>query len=188
MRPTVERSGDDEIPPGPPALHGRSASGDDVAPSASPPPPPWSARWPDLAAGVVVLVIGLLVVRAASDLRPSSGGIRLGPGPDLFPLWLGRILVVLAVLYLVQTLRAAPAAREAIGRGPVLQIGLTVLTSATYLYLIPRTGFGWATFLYLAVELLRTRAAPWWACLLVAAAITVAVDEIFVGFLDVRLP
>jgi putative tricarboxylic transport membrane protein len=64
-----------------------------------------TTRWVPLAGATGVLAIGIAAVVGSLDL----GYWKAGPGPGFFPLWLGILLSVLALFWVVQVLRAAPA-------------------------------------------------------------------------------
>lgn len=68
------------------------------------------ARAADQVIAVVVTVLGLAVLRQASELPYRE---EYGPGPGFFPLWIGVLFVVLGPLLALQTMRPSKATPEA---------------------------------------------------------------------------
>ena len=148
-----------------------------------------TTRWGPLAGAAGVLGIGIAAVVGSLDL----GYWKAGPGPGFFPLWLGVLLCVLAVLWAWQVLRpntpgttpestsdAEPSERR---QAALVLAGLVVLVPLLDLF-----GYQLAMFLFvLYVLLVVSRRKPLGA-LVIAALAGFGVYALFANVLQVYLP
>jgi putative tricarboxylic transport membrane protein len=134
-----------------------------------------------------------LAVLAASGVYvanalPLPRGTAARPGPGFFPLAVGVFGAAVALTWVVNTLRQAPASASgaalADGRGRVIT---TAALLVGFCLLLPWTGYPLAAFLFAGL-LLRGLGARWRAALGIAVAGAVASSYIFGVLLGVPLP
>lgn len=172
---------DRPVDPRPAAQAGTGSVGSSPADGAS------SALRPGVVGPVLLALVGAYAVVQSVQLGLWA---NVGPGPGFFPLVLGGLLVLLSVVWLVQDVAAAPAARSA-SYGPSLDRRHTaeVLSSlvAVAALLIP-LGFQVAMSLFLLFHLRRRTSQRWPASISFAVVAAVAVFHLFNDALGVRLP
>lgn len=102
----------------------------------------------DILVGLLFLAIGIVFVAGAVELRV---GVPTEPRPGFFPFIDGTILIVLSLLYLLQTWRGRTGESQAFGnvRGPAL----VVLTMILYVATIETLGYVITTAILSAVVL-----------------------------------
>ena len=113
------------------------------------------------------------------------------PGPGLFPLLTGGVLLVVALWQLAVAGRAAPASADPIAHaGPGSRRAPFILSVALILYSValPRLGFVAASFALVLVATRLMGVAGWWRPVLLARGITVASRVVFASWLGVPLP
>ena len=140
----------------------------------------------------VGLWIGLVLLMFAGTIFWQSLSLNyysdVGPGPGLFPLWLSGILGLLAVAYMVDSIRSAGVTFEDVlplGRGGkrlVALLGAVVL----FVLLAPYAGFTLAGIIMLWLVLAAEY--RWYRALAIATVVSVATFLLFKAFLGVPLP
>jgi hypothetical protein len=131
--------------------------------------------------GITVLAFGLLFF-AYSLEYPYKGDIGVGAG--FFPLWLSGILIVLAVLYILESLAGRDKA-EKTSKEAMKNILFTVICMVAYVILLPIIGFNVTSTAFLFVLLLK--AYKWHLNLLISIVSSVALYFLFL-LLGVQLP
>jgi putative tricarboxylic transport membrane protein len=148
-----------------------------------------TTRWGPLAGATGVLGIGVADVVGSLDL----GYWRTGPGPGFFPLWLGVLLCVLAVLWARQVLRPAtsdaePESTPEEGPAQRRQAALVLAGLVVLVPLLDLLGYQLSMFLFvLYVLLVVSRRKPLGALVLAALA-GFGVYALFANVLQVYLP
>jgi putative tricarboxylic transport membrane protein len=136
---------------------------------------------PDLASGLLCLGFAVAIGIEAIRLDPGTLG---RPGPGLAPLIYAGVLVLFSVILLLRTFRSGETFSILLDWRRVLSI-LAVLIF--YGVAIEWLGYLICTFVVIAV-LLRTTRPGWLQPIVFAAAVTLAVDLLFVRWLAVALP
>ncbi|MFF2028894.1 tripartite tricarboxylate transporter TctB family protein [Arthrobacter sp. NPDC058192] len=109
----------------------------------------------------------------------------LGPGPGLFPFAMGGVLVAMSALWLVQELRRPSERAEAIDRGVVTSVVVSLVVLASVMDLL---GFQLSMFLFLLYHLKLRGRRTWVSSLIIALAGSVGAFYAFNYGLNVALP
>lgn len=111
-----------------------------------------------------------------------------GPGPGLFPVWLSGLLILLAILYIIDSIRKEPIdLSELLPRGKGLRKVLAIFASMViFLILLPFTGFTVACVIMLFI--LFYREYKWYWGLGISIVISFALFYAFYVLLSVPLP
>jgi hypothetical protein len=109
----------------------------------------------------------------------------LGPGPGLFPLAMGAVLVAMSAIWLVQELRRPSEAAEGADRGLVIAVVLSLIVLAAVMDLL---GFQLSMFLFLMYHLKLRSRRSWVSSLIIALAGSVGAFYAFNYGLNVALP
>ena len=136
--------------------------------------------------GVAAIALALGAAAAYESAKLPFGTLR-NPEPGFFPWWTSVFIVVLALVLLVQALRAgSSAARERAGR--VGKVATLLVVLAIYTSLLDPLGYALCTFL-LVLFMLRVTDPQRWAVALSMAMITaVGSYVLFAVWLKVPLP
>lgn len=137
---------------------------------------------------VLFLLLGLFVLYQSMQLRYATG---LGPGPGFFGVWLGGLMVVLAVVFFVQNTLPRSRPDEPIDLLPsalgkfrlAVTVGLLVLT----VVILPVLGFRLTIFGLALILLTVVGRLPWWEAILVALVAGFGTFYVF-SLLGVFLP
>jgi putative tricarboxylic transport membrane protein len=113
----------------------------------------------------------------------------LGPGTGFFPFWLGALLGVLGIIWLVQVSRQS-GKEEALfpDRGGLLRILSIVLSLAMVSALLDLLGFQLTMFLFMAFMLMVLGRQAIWVTLIISLVCSVGVYHLFGRYLDLQLP
>jgi putative tricarboxylic transport membrane protein len=105
----------------------------------------------DTIAGCLFLVVGAFFVVGSRGISRSSYGSTVGP--NVFPFWLGIILILLALTVITQARRSRGAAKQKGARGArdYRRFGLLLLATIVYVSVFESLGYVISTFLYLVV-------------------------------------
>jgi len=138
-----------------------------------------------LVALAVLVASGVYLANAL----PLPQGTAARPGPGFFPLAVGVFGIAVALVWVVNALRRAPASAgdagsATEGRG---RVSITAGLLVAYCLLLPWTGFPVAAFLFTGL-LLRALGARWTAALAMALGCAVASYYVFAVLLGVPLP
>lgn len=136
----------------------------------------------------VFAALSVVVVVASWKLEYYSS---IGPGPGFFPVWLGGVMTLLSVIWLVQVSRRAPegTARSFLpAREALLRIGSILAALAAMAVLMDVIGFQASMFLFLGFLLLVLGGQRWWVTGITALAGSAGIFYVFVRYLDLPLP
>jgi putative tricarboxylic transport membrane protein len=110
-----------------------------------------------------------------------------GPGPGFLPLWIGAVMLVLSLFYIVESVKDKDGAGEPMPRGAALKSVLFVLVSLVlYLVLMPLLGFIAASVLFLFTLFVRQYA--WHTSMGAALVVAFLLVWLFGSVLHVDLP
>lgn len=162
---------------------------------------PRRLRWQRL---LFPLVLAVLAVGIVADSVGLGIWVRLGPGPGFFPLVLGALLGLLALLWIAQELRthravdpkgAAPEpAHEMPGfeaeEQPlrVAQVATIVVSLVVLAVLMPLIGYQLSMLAFLIFHLRFVGRRRWWLTVLLAVIGSFGVFVLFSQVLAVKLP
>jgi putative tricarboxylic transport membrane protein len=135
--------------------------------------------------GIFILLFGCFFFWLSLSLKYTSS---LGPGPGLFPLWLSAILIVLSLLYIVESIKLEgisiidmlPKGR---GMGNIVSI---VASLVVFVIIVSFTGFIIAGTVLLFI--LFVREYKWYWGLALSFTITAITFVVFQILLEVPLP
>jgi putative tricarboxylic transport membrane protein len=145
---------------------------------------------------IALMLLGIATI-IGSLMLDNFGEKVLAPG--LFPSFLGGILVFLAVLMLVRTLRKTSDGGDVDRAGEdhdtaadtkkiLIRSGLLVAATVIYLLLLAYVGFIIATLVYVCVVMYLLGERRWWMLVLTPAAVTLLIFIVFEIGLKVYLP
>jgi putative tricarboxylic transport membrane protein len=144
-------------------------------------------RGADRTAGAMLLALALAF--SAGALRQYAYWGPNGPGPAFLPFWLGVVMALLALLLLVDALRASDPGTAWLPSGEGLRRLLLVLAaSIAYVALLDVIGMVLATVLFLIVLMRFLDRCAWPLTLAVALATAAFIDLVFARWLRVPLP
>jgi putative tricarboxylic transport membrane protein len=162
----------------------------DPSPGATPDPSPVDApvppsRTPELIGAAAALVIGLAAFVGALGL----GYWTRGPGPGFFPLWLGVLLVLLAVVWGVQAARGRNLHRsEPVPPGGRLAVALVLGALLVAILLLDVVGYQLSMSALVLFVLLIVGKRRWIESIVVALVAGFGIYALFANVLQVYLP
>lgn len=139
-------------------------------------------------AAALCAALSVVVVVASWKLEYYSS---IGPGPGFFPVWLGAVMAVLSVVWLVQVSRKGPegSARSFLPpREALLRIGSIIAALAAMSLLMDMFGFQLSMFAFLGFLLFVLGGQRWWVTGLTAVVGSAGIFYVFVHYLDLPLP
>jgi hypothetical protein len=143
-----------------------------------------SARAWDLGLGLAFALLGVLLAVAGTRLPPGIAGV---PGPGVFPMAIGAILVALGLaLAWTRTPAGATYWERGWRAAPTRQVAAILVLLAVYVALWDVVPFIWRTPALL-VGIYLVVGEPWLRSLAVAVVTTAALAGVFAGLLRVRL-
>jgi len=139
----------------------------------------------DRFAGIAFLLIGLLFVFESQRISESSYGSAVGP--DIFPIGLGAILILLSLRLLYETFRYQAGAGDG---ETVLYKKFTIIFVSALLYavLLEPLGYVITTFAFLLIAFQTMERGKWIQSILIASVFSFGVYYFFAEFLGGSLP
>ncbi len=138
-----------------------------------------------LLGGIVVLVAGLAITFAASQLPYMS---EFGPGPGLLPLWIGIVLSACAVGLIVKAAKGYGEQTGAFFQARTKQVVFIFATLVATILLIRVLGLSIALALFSGFTARMTGPHGMVLCVSMAVVTAVAVKLIFGHMLDIPIP
>lgn len=138
---------------------------------------------PGLYGGIAILAIAIMFFIYALTYEYTS---EIGPGPGFFPIWLSGILLILAILYLYQSIKGNDSSEKMPDRQGRLNILLIVISMILYVALLRPLGFIVCSAAFLFAMLIRPY--TWKIALPVSVGTSAGLYALFVFFLGVQLP
>jgi len=139
----------------------------------------------DRYASIIFMIIGVLFVIGSRTISKTAYGSKVGP--DIFPLGLGIILVLLSIRLFYETLRYSKAE----GKKESLDYKrFFIILGAALLYalLLETIGYVITTFLFLLVGFQTMERGKWVPSILIALLFSFGVYYLYVGVLEGTLP
>ena len=139
----------------------------------------------DRYASIVFLLIGVLFIVESRKISASSYGSNVGP--DIFPIGLGILLVLLSIKLFVET--AKMKKEDTKGEKPDYKRFLIIFGAAVlYVVLLEPLGYVITTFLFLVVGFQVLEKGGWLKTIAIAAAFSFGVYYLYVMVLQGSLP
>ena len=136
-----------------------------------------------------VLLLAFSVAFAAGALKYYSWWGPGGPGSAFLPFWLGLVMGLLALGFLIRSLKAQNPGEAWLPRGEGLRDMLVVLgVTVAFIALLRVTGMVVGTALYLVILVRYLGRHPWWMTIAIAAAAAGFNWLVFVHWLRVPMP
>lgn len=136
-------------------------------------------------AGTLLVIISVVLLNESTSYTYTT---KSGPGPGFFPTWLCAILLVLSILYIVESVKnASEPDGEPLPRGESLRKVLYITGSLVFFVV----SLSWLGFLLSCMGLLLLllhKAYKWYINIIVAAVITLILYGLFDRLLGVPLP
>lgn len=146
-----------------------------------------SIKQANVIAASVLILAGLFFVAASVPMYQTRFGG--GPGPGVFPLWVGLVLVVSAAAYLVNSLRSTasgPFMTAAPGeKGWLIWTGISLFGYVAFMQFL---GFALATFLFVTVQVRVIGRYGWVFSLIFSLVSAVLCAYLFRSGLNMSLP
>jgi putative tricarboxylic transport membrane protein len=139
----------------------------------------------DTLAGCVFLIVGMFFITASMGISKSSYGSNVGP--NIFPLGLGAILVMLSliVIYKARGYQVLPQEKE---RRDYKRFVLVLAATFIYILLFEPLGYVISTFLYLTLFFQVMERNKLLYAILIAAFFSLVVYTVYVIVLQGTLP
>ncbi len=139
----------------------------------------------DRSAGIIFLLVGLLFVIESQRISESSYGSAVGP--DIFPIGLGSILILLSARLLYETFRYGAAAKNE-DAVKYKKFFIIFISAVLYAALLEPLGYVITTFLFLVISFQTMERGKWLQTLVIATAFSFGVYYLFAEFLGGSLP
>jgi len=137
-----------------------------------------------LCGAIVVFLVG--AVFAFQSLSYEYYG-AMGPGPGLLPLWLSGILMVMSVLYMIESLRQVVAWRDILpDRSGLIRICRILAAFLLFVFTVETIGFVVSSTLFLLILLAKEY--KWYASVAISIAISLVLFWVFGKMLSIPLP
>ncbi len=135
--------------------------------------------------GGVLLVCAVFIFREALSYQYYG---KLVPGPGFFPVWLSGLLVLLSILYIIDSIRSEKVAlKDILPQGKELKKVLALLGGMIlFIVMVPYTGFLTASIVLLLI--LFSLDYKWYSGILISGAVGITACYVFKNFLSVPLP
>ncbi|SFJ29328.1 tripartite tricarboxylate transporter TctB family protein [Thermoflavimicrobium dichotomicum] len=139
----------------------------------------------DRIASILFILVGVFFIVESRKLSSTAYGS--GVGPDLFPMGLGILLILLSIRLIFETFRYPKEKQE----GKTLDIkrfAIILFSALLYALLMETLGYVLTTFLFLVVAFQTMERGKWWLSIILAAAFSVGVYYLYVNILKGTLP
>ncbi|MET3287645.1 tripartite tricarboxylate transporter TctB family protein [Brevibacillus fluminis] len=139
----------------------------------------------DRYASLAFLAIGILFVVGSRSISASAYGSEVGP--DIFPLGLGSLLVLLSLRLFYETFRYRNVQKEK-GTLDYKRFLIILVAAIFYALLLEEIGYIISTFLFLTIGFQTMQKGKWLSTLLIAGAFSIGIYLIYVKLLEGSLP
>ncbi|MFX3672987.1 MAG: tripartite tricarboxylate transporter TctB family protein [Paenisporosarcina sp.] len=139
----------------------------------------------DRVAGIVFLLIGLLFVIESRSISQSAYGSSVGP--NIFPMALGGILILLSIRLLFETMKyeQVEGTKESF---QYVKFLIIFISAVLYAAILEPVGYVISTFLFLIITFQTMERGKWFSTILIAGAFSFGVYYFFAEFLGGSLP
>ncbi|AYC30144.1 tripartite tricarboxylate transporter TctB family protein [Paenisporosarcina cavernae] len=139
----------------------------------------------DRIASIVFLLIGLLFVIESQSISQSAYGSSVGP--NIFPMALGIILLLLSIKLLFETMKYKTSNGEK-ERLQYKKFLIIFVSAVAYAAALEPIGYVISTFLFLVIAFQTMERGKWLSTLLIASFFSLGVYYFFAEFLGGSLP
>ncbi len=143
------------------------------------------SRTADRIASVLFLMAGIFFIVESRKLSATAYGSEVGP--DLFPLGLGIILVLLSLRLIVETFRY-PSEEKGSTRLDVKRFTVILLAAVIYAVILEPVGYVLSTFLFLVVAIQAMERGKWISTIVLSGLFSTGVYYLYVDILKGTLP
>lgn len=136
-------------------------------------------------AGILTLIYAIIIFQQSLSLDYST---KLGPGPGFFPLWLSGILIVLTLLYIVDSIKHDVVKLSEILPGG--QAGRNIISTVGGLIIFPIVVpyLGFVVSATILQFIMFVRDFKWYIALGISAVVSIILFFVFQSLLGVTLP
>lgn len=139
----------------------------------------------DRYASLLFLVVGAAFVIGSLNISSSAYGSNVGP--NIFPMGLGGLLVLLSVRLFYETFRY----KQEKQKGASLdykRFGIILAAAVLYVLVLEEIGYVISTFLFLLVGFQTMEKGKWLSSLFISALFSIGIEYLYVEVLDGTLP
>jgi putative tricarboxylic transport membrane protein len=140
----------------------------------------------DRYASAVFLLIGVTFVWESRKISESSYGSNVGP--DIFPMGLGIILILLSIRLFYEVMKTKASASEEKSNPDYKRFLLILGASLVYAYFLEDVGYVIGTFVFLLFSFQVIERGKWLVSVIISAAFSYGVYYLFVKILEGSLP
>lgn len=139
----------------------------------------------DSYASIVFFIIGLLFIVESRRISESAYGSNVGP--DIFPMGLGAILVLLSIRLFYEAIKSKPHTEEC--ERPDYKKFVIILGAALgYVLVLETIGYVISTFVFLFISFQVIQRGKWLHSVIISAGFSIIVYYVFVKLLQGTLP
>ena len=139
----------------------------------------------DRYASIVLFIVGIGIIMESTKISESAYGSNVGP--NIFPMGLGIILVLLCIRLFYETFRY-PSGEQTKQALDVKRFLLILGAAVLYAWLLETVGYVITTFLFLLFAFQVMQRGEWWKSVLIAAVFSYGIYYLFVEVMDGTLP
>lgn len=140
----------------------------------------------DRYASIVFLLIGVAFIWESQKISQSSYGSNVGP--DIFPMALGSILVLLSIRLFYEVFKAQNVEKGEAAHPDYKRFLLIFAAAVLYAYFLEDVGYVIGTFVFLLFSFQVIEKGKWIGALIVSAGFSFGVYYLFVKVLEGNLP
>ncbi|MBP1930944.1 tripartite tricarboxylate transporter TctB family protein [Ammoniphilus resinae] len=139
----------------------------------------------DRYASIAFLAIGILFIIESRKITASAYGSEVGP--NIFPLGLGLVLVVLSLRLLYETFKYQQTEKRRSSLD-YKRFGIIFVAAFVYCYFLEDIGYVLSTFLFLLIGFQTMQQGKIWSSILISGGFSFGVYYLFVEVLKGSLP
>jgi putative tricarboxylic transport membrane protein len=140
----------------------------------------------DRYASLVFLALGIAFAAGSMSISTSTYGSNVGP--NIFPLGLGVILVLLSLRLFYETFQTKQERKEDGQKLDYKRFLVILFASVLYALLLEKVGYVISTFLFLFIGFQTMEKGKWLKSLIISAVFSVGVYVLYVEVLEGTLP
>jgi putative tricarboxylic transport membrane protein len=139
----------------------------------------------DRIASVLFLMVGMFFIVESRKLSATAYGSEVGP--DIFPLGLGIILVLLSIRLIVETFRY-PSEEKKSTELDLKRFFIILIAAILYAVILEPVGYVLSTFLFLVVAFQTMERGRWVSTIVISGLFSSGVYYLYVDLLKGTLP
>ncbi|QQE74831.1 tripartite tricarboxylate transporter TctB family protein [Brevibacillus composti] len=139
----------------------------------------------DRYASIVFLAMGVAFVIGSMGISQSAYGSKVGP--NIFPLGLGSILVLLSIRLFFETFRYQSGQKQAY-KLDYKRFGIILSAAVLYALFLRDVGYVIGTFLFLLIGFQTMEKGKWLSSILISGGFSFGVHYVYVELLEGTLP